>query len=107
MISKITITLKKAILSLKWAAKEMERRYDILQAEKVRDTNSMYSNHRNHHLVDERDEEETNSEVVVRSTTVSSDDNAKIRPHNHYRCHRQLPPSQNASSTSNERITRF
>src|SRR6202007_581409 len=28
---------KKAILSLKWAAKEMERRYNILEAEAVRD----------------------------------------------------------------------
>lgn len=31
---------KKALLSLKWAIKEMERRYDVLQAEKVRDIDS-------------------------------------------------------------------
>lgn len=33
---------KKAILSLKWAIKEMERRYDVLQAEKVRDIDSYH-----------------------------------------------------------------
>jgi len=35
---------KKAILSLKWAIKEMERRYDILQSEKVRDIGSYHEN---------------------------------------------------------------
>ena len=35
---------KKAILSLKWAAKEMERRYNILEAEKVRDIDSYHKN---------------------------------------------------------------
>ena len=35
---------KKAILSLKWAAKEMDRRYDILEAEKVRDIESYHKN---------------------------------------------------------------
>lgn len=35
---------KKAILALKWAIKEMERRYDILQAEKVRDIGSYHEN---------------------------------------------------------------
>ena len=34
---------KKAILSLKWAAKEMERRYNILEAERVRDIDSYHS----------------------------------------------------------------
>ncbi len=34
---------KKAIFSLKWAAKEMERRYDILQKEKVRDIDSYHT----------------------------------------------------------------
>lgn len=35
---------KKAILALKWAAKEMERRYDILQAHAVRDIASYHEN---------------------------------------------------------------
>ncbi len=35
---------KKAILALKWAAKEMERRYDILQAHSVRDISSYHEN---------------------------------------------------------------
>ncbi len=34
---------KKAIFSLKWAAKEMERRYNILEAEHVRDINSYHT----------------------------------------------------------------
>lgn len=35
---------KKTILSLKWAAKEMDRRYDILQAESVQNIESYHSN---------------------------------------------------------------
>lgn len=35
---------KKAILALKWAIKEMERRYEILQTEKVRDIGSYHEN---------------------------------------------------------------
>lgn len=35
---------KKTILTLKWAAKEMDRRYDILEAEKVRDIESYHKN---------------------------------------------------------------
>ena len=34
---------KKTIFSLKWAAKEMERRYNILEAEKVRDIDSYHA----------------------------------------------------------------
>ncbi len=35
---------KKAILSLKWAAKEMDRRYNILESESVRDISSYHKN---------------------------------------------------------------
>jgi DNA segregation ATPase FtsK/SpoIIIE, S-DNA-T family len=35
---------KKAILSLKWAGKEMERRYEILERESVRDIDSYHKN---------------------------------------------------------------
>ena len=35
---------KKAILALKWAAKEMDRRYDILETESVRDITSYHEN---------------------------------------------------------------
>jgi len=35
---------KKAILALKWAAKEMDRRYDVLEAESVRDIASYHKN---------------------------------------------------------------
>jgi DNA segregation ATPase FtsK/SpoIIIE, S-DNA-T family len=35
---------KKTILALKWAAKEMDRRYDILESESVRDIESYHNN---------------------------------------------------------------
>lgn len=35
---------KKAILALKWAAKEMDRRYDLLQSHSVRDISSYHEN---------------------------------------------------------------
>ncbi len=44
LLSPVIIEAKKAILSLKWAIKEMERRYDILQAERVRDIGSYHDN---------------------------------------------------------------
>jgi len=42
LLTPVIIEAKKAILSLKWAIKEMERRYDILQAERVRDITSYH-----------------------------------------------------------------
>ncbi len=42
LLTPVIIDAKKAILSLKWAIKEMERRYDILQAERVRDIGSYH-----------------------------------------------------------------
>lgn len=44
LLTPVITDAKKAILSLKWAIKEMERRYDILQAEKVRDIGSYHQN---------------------------------------------------------------
>jgi S-DNA-T family DNA segregation ATPase FtsK/SpoIIIE len=42
LLTPVITDAKKTILALKWAAKEMERRYDILQAEKVRDISSYH-----------------------------------------------------------------
>ncbi len=42
LLTPVITDAKKAILSLKWAAKEMDRRYDILQAESVRDISSYH-----------------------------------------------------------------
>lgn len=42
LLTPVITEAKKAILSLKWAIKEMERRYDILQAERVRDVSSYH-----------------------------------------------------------------
>jgi len=44
LLTPVITDAKKAILSLKWAIKEMERRYDILQSDKVRDIDSYHEN---------------------------------------------------------------
>ena len=44
LLTPVITDAKKAILSLKWAIKEMERRYDVLQSEKVRDLDSYHAN---------------------------------------------------------------
>lgn len=44
LLTAVITEAKKAILSLKWAAKEMERRYDILETESVRDIESYHQN---------------------------------------------------------------
>ncbi|MES2023821.1 MAG: DNA translocase FtsK 4TM domain-containing protein [Patescibacteria group bacterium] len=42
LLTPVITEAKKCILALKWAAKEMDRRYDILQEESVRDINSYH-----------------------------------------------------------------
>lgn len=42
LLTPVITEAKKTILALKWAAKEMDRRYDILQAESVRDIESYH-----------------------------------------------------------------
>ena len=44
LLTPVITDAKKAILALKWAAKEMERRYDILETEAVRDIESYHKN---------------------------------------------------------------
>ncbi|MFA5842010.1 MAG: DNA translocase FtsK 4TM domain-containing protein [Candidatus Paceibacterota bacterium] len=44
LLTPVITDAKKAILALKWAAKEMDRRYDILEAETVRDIGSYHEN---------------------------------------------------------------
>lgn len=44
LLTPVITEAKKAILALKWAAKEMDRRYDILEAESVRDIESYHKN---------------------------------------------------------------
>lgn len=43
LLTPVITDARKTILSLKWAAKEMERRYNILEAERVRDIDSYHS----------------------------------------------------------------
>jgi len=44
LLTPVITEAKKTILALKWAAKEMDRRYDILEAESVRDIESYHDN---------------------------------------------------------------
>lgn len=44
LLTPVITDSKKAILSLKWAAREMERRYDILESHSVRDIASYHKN---------------------------------------------------------------
>lgn len=44
LLTPVITDAKKTILALKWAAKEMDRRYDILEAEAVRDIESYHEN---------------------------------------------------------------
>ena len=45
LLTPVITDSKKAILSLKWAATEMSRRYDILESESVRDITSYHKKH--------------------------------------------------------------
>lgn len=44
LLTPVITEAKKTILALKWAAKEMDRRYDILEEESVRDIESYHNN---------------------------------------------------------------
>lgn len=44
LLTPVITDAKKSILALKWAAKEMDRRYDILESESVRDIESYHKN---------------------------------------------------------------
>ncbi len=44
LLTPVITEAKKTILALKWAAKEMDRRYDVLEAESVRDIESYHKN---------------------------------------------------------------
>ncbi len=44
LLTPVITDAKKAILSLKWAAKEMDRRYNVLEKESVRDIESYHKN---------------------------------------------------------------
>ncbi|MEK7569281.1 MAG: DNA translocase FtsK 4TM domain-containing protein [Patescibacteria group bacterium] len=44
LLTPVITDAKRAILALKWAAKEMDRRYDILESESVRDIESYHRN---------------------------------------------------------------
>ena len=44
LLTPVITDAKKAILALKWAAKEMDRRYDIFESESVRDIESYHKN---------------------------------------------------------------
>lgn len=44
LLAPVIVEPKKALMMLKWATKEMERRYDILQSEKIQNLDSYHTN---------------------------------------------------------------
>ncbi len=56
LLTPVITDAKKAIISLKWLAKEMERRYNVLEAERVRDISSYHENVLNKALAKEPEE---------------------------------------------------
>lgn len=61
LLTPVITEAKKTILALKWAAKEMDRRYDILEANSVRDIESYHKNI----LGDKDSEHETMPYIVI------------------------------------------
>ncbi len=60
LLTPVITEAKKTILALKWAAKEMDRRYNILEAESVRDIESYHNNVWNSRKkVDDKDDNST------------------------------------------------
>ncbi|MBP6857985.1 MAG: hypothetical protein KBC11_02205 [Candidatus Pacebacteria bacterium] len=57
LLTPVITEAKKAILSLKWAATEMNRRYDVLEAEAVRDITSYHKKHEKALAKSEMDED--------------------------------------------------
>ncbi|MBX4189245.1 DNA translocase FtsK [Candidatus Parcubacteria bacterium] len=51
LLTPVITDAKKAILALKWAAKEMDRRYDVLEKESARDIDSYHKNSKDGHTM--------------------------------------------------------
>ncbi len=68
LLTPVITEAKKAILALKWAAKEMDRRYDILESESVRDIESYHKNILEPEL----------KKIVERGGTENPDDDKKL-----------------------------
>jgi DNA segregation ATPase FtsK/SpoIIIE, S-DNA-T family len=62
LLTPVITDAKKAILSLKWAAKEMDRRYDLLEKRSVRDVDSYHKNILTPFLEKKKKGEHTNEE---------------------------------------------
>jgi len=66
LLTPVITDAKKAIQALRWAAKEMDRRYDILEAEAVRDIQSYHKNVLEPALVKKSKNEESEDDEVER-----------------------------------------
>lgn len=78
LLTPVITDAKKAIMSLKWAAKEMERRYDILEKNKVRDIESYHKNILSPHLEKMKKEKEMEMIDVMPYIVVVIDELADI-----------------------------
>lgn len=67
LLTPVITDAKKAILSLKWAAKEMDRRYNILENNKVRDIESYHKNILGPHLEKVRKNPDTETKEIIES----------------------------------------
>ncbi len=65
LLTPVITDAKKAIMSLKWAAKEMDRRYNVLEGKKTRDIESYHKNILAPELESLRKNKETNSEIEL------------------------------------------
>lgn len=65
LLTPVITDAKKAIMSLKWAAKEMDRRYNVLEGKKTRDIESYHKNILAPELENLRKNKETNSEIEL------------------------------------------
>lgn len=60
LLTPVITDAKKAILALKWAAKEMDRRYDVLESHSVRDIQSYHKNIMDKAIAEAKTDEESN-----------------------------------------------
>ncbi len=78
LLTPVITEAKKTILALKWAAKEMDRRYEILENNSVRDIDSYHKNVLEPALKKEPDEGEENSPDLMPYIVIVIDELADI-----------------------------
>lgn len=78
LLTPVITEAKKAILSLKWAAKEMDRRYELLENFSVRDIESYHKNILEPYLKDNKGEENSDAPGLMPYIVIIIDELADI-----------------------------